>query len=78
MHFQVVPVWAENKKDAWAELVRTRWLRENDEFAAVARRNSENRGDGGTHCAGNRSYQRFKGKLVCVYIDSFVFRHVPT
>ncbi|XP_071680701.1 uncharacterized protein [Lolium perenne] len=33
-----------------------------EDFAAVARRNAENRGDGGTHCGGNLSYERYKGK----------------
>ena len=78
MHFQVVPFWAEDKEDAWAEVVKTRWLREDEEFAAMARRNAENRGNDGTHYAGNRSYTRFKGKMVCIYIDAFIFRHVPT
>ena len=78
MHFQVVPYWAEDHEDAWAEVVRTRWLKEDEQFAAVARRNAENRGDDGTHCAGNRIFYRFKGKMVCIYIDAFIFSHVPT
>ncbi|XP_071681863.1 uncharacterized protein [Lolium perenne] len=41
-----------------------RSLRQDEEFAAVSRRNMENRGTGGTHCAGNRDYTRFKGKKV--------------
>jgi hypothetical protein len=38
----------------------------------------ENRGTGGTHCAGNRDYTRFKGKKVCIYMErpSFISRHV--
>lgn len=80
MHFQVVPDWAKGHLDAWEEVVRTRWLREDEEFAAVARRNAENRGDGGTHCAGNRSFDRFKGKIVCIYIErpAFISRDVST
>ena len=51
---------------------------EDQEFAAVARRNTENRGDGGTHYARNRSFERFIGKLVCIYMEqpSFISRHV--
>ena len=49
----------------------TKWLKEDEEFAAVARRNAENRGDGGTHCAGNRSYTRFKGKMVLLHTHLF-------
>ncbi|KAK1630677.1 hypothetical protein QYE76_004992 [Lolium multiflorum] len=45
-------------------LVGHQWLREDEEFAAVSRRNMENRGTGGTHCAGNRDYTRYKGKMV--------------
>ena len=80
MHFQVVPFWAEDKEDAWAEVVRMRWLREDEEFTAVARRNAENRGDGGTHCAGNLSFGRYKGKMVCISMErpAFISRHVPT
>ena len=78
MHFQVAPFWTEDKEDAWAAIVTRRWFREDEEFAAVARRNAANRGDGGTHCAGNRSYTRYKEKIVCIYIDAFIFRHVPT
>ncbi|KAK1678262.1 hypothetical protein QYE76_039110 [Lolium multiflorum] len=48
--------------EAWEEMVRTRWLKMDEDFAAVARRNAENRGDGGTHCGGNLSYERYKGK----------------
>jgi hypothetical protein len=69
LHFQVVPEWAESHREAWAELVSMRWLRADEEFAAVSMRNSENRGDGGTHRAGNRSFDRFKGKMVCAYME---------
>ncbi|KAK1669701.1 hypothetical protein QYE76_057860 [Lolium multiflorum] len=62
--FWVCPEWAEQHREAWEELIRARWLREDEEFAAVSRRNMENRGTGGTHCAGNRDYTRFKGKKV--------------
>ncbi|XP_071676781.1 uncharacterized protein [Lolium perenne] len=61
---QVCPEWAEQHREAWEELIRARWLREDEEFAAVSRRNMENRGTGGTHSAGNRDYTRFKGKKV--------------
>ena len=78
MHFiKVVPFWAEDKEDAWAQVVKTRLLRDDEEFAAMARWNAENRGNDGTHCAGNRSYTCYKGKMVSIYIDAF-FRHVPT
>ena len=78
MHFQVIPEWAEPHQDAWEEVVRTRWLRQDEEFAAVSRRNMENRGTGGTHCAGNRDYNRYKGKVVCIYMErpAFISRHV--
>jgi hypothetical protein len=46
-----------------------RWLRVDEEFAAMSMRNSENRGDGGTHRVGNRSFDRFKGKKVCTYME---------
>lgn len=38
----------------------------------------ENRGTGGTHCAGSRDYTRYKGKKVCIYMErpSFISRHV--
>ena len=67
MHFQVAPEWTEGREAAWRQVIKTRWLREDEEFAAVSRRNAENRGDGGTHCAGNRSYDRFKEKMVCIH-----------
>ncbi|KAK1604158.1 hypothetical protein QYE76_027831 [Lolium multiflorum] len=63
-YMSVCPEWAEQHREAWEELIRARWLREDEEFAAVSRRNMENRGTGGTHCAGNRDYTRFKGKKV--------------
>ena len=78
MRFQVCPEWAEQHREAWEELIRARWLRQDEEFAAVSRRNMENRGTGGTHCAGNRDYTRYKGKMVCIYMErpSFISRHV--
>ena len=80
MHFQVAPGWIEGRDDAWRELIRTRWLKEDEEFAAVARRKAENRGGGGTHCTGKRSFERFKGKMVCIYMElpAFISPHVPT
>ncbi|KAK1620517.1 hypothetical protein QYE76_026034 [Lolium multiflorum] len=63
-YMSVCPEWAEQHREAWEELIRARWLRQDEEFAAVSRRNMENRGTGGTHCAGNRDYTRFKGKKV--------------
>jgi hypothetical protein len=69
LHFQVVPEWAEAYREAWEELVRMRWLRTDEEFAAVSMQNLDNRGDGGTHCVGNRSFDRFKGKMVCIYME---------
>jgi hypothetical protein len=73
LHFQVVPEWAEAHREAWAELVSTRWLRADAEFTAVSMRNSDNQGDGGTHCAGNRSFDHFKGKMVCTYMECITF-----
>ncbi|XP_071684909.1 uncharacterized protein [Lolium perenne] len=49
-YMSVIPDWAEPHAEAWEEMVRTRWLKMDEDFAAVARRNAENRGDGGTHC----------------------------
>ncbi|XP_071678229.1 uncharacterized protein [Lolium perenne] len=63
-YMSVIPDWAEPHAEAWEEMVRTRWLKMDEDFAAVARRNAENRGDGGTHCGGNLSYERYKGKTV--------------
>jgi hypothetical protein len=62
--FQVVPEWAENKRDAFEAVVRGRWLLEDEEFRARAEQNKSNRGEDGTHCAGNRNYDRFKEKMV--------------
>ncbi|KAK1621138.1 hypothetical protein QYE76_026655 [Lolium multiflorum] len=62
-YMSVIPDWAEPHAEAWEEMVRTRWLKMDEDFAAVARRNAENRGDGGTHCGGNLSYERYKGKM---------------
>ena len=79
MHFQVVPDWADGTRlDAWKELVKTRWLLEDQEFAAVARRNAKNRGEGGTHRGGNRSFQRFFEDLVCISMEQVlvIFCHV--
>ena len=67
MHFQVRPEWTEGREAAWMQVIKTRWLRDDEEFAAVSRRNAENRGNGGTHCAGNRSYDHFKEKMVCIH-----------
>jgi hypothetical protein len=64
LHFQVVPVWAEDKADAWREAASTRWLKEDEKFAAVAERNANNRGHDGTHRAGNRTEERYMEKLV--------------
>ncbi|XP_071684935.1 uncharacterized protein [Lolium perenne] len=77
-YMSVCPEWAEQHREAWEELIRARWLRQDEEFEAVSRRNMENRGTGGTHCAGNRDYTRFKGKKVCIYMErpSFISRHV--
>ncbi|KAK1631130.1 hypothetical protein QYE76_005445 [Lolium multiflorum] len=61
-YMSVIPDWAEPHAEAWEEMVRTRWLKMDEDFAAVARWNAENRGDGGTHCGGNLSYERYKGK----------------
>ena len=39
----MVPDWADGVRlDAWKELVEKRWLKEDAEFAAVARRNADN------------------------------------
>ncbi|KAK1644860.1 hypothetical protein QYE76_062665 [Lolium multiflorum] len=60
----VCPEWAEPHKEAWEELIRARWLKMDEEFAVVSRRNIENRGTGDTHCAGNRDFNRYKGKVL--------------
>ena len=80
MHFQVVPDWADGARlDAWKELVRTRWLKEDEDFAAVAERNAKNRGEGGTHRGGSRNFQRFFDDLVCISMEQpllVIFCHV--
>lgn len=68
MHFQVIPDWAERKADAWEVLV-SRWVGEDPEFAVVSERNRENRGSEGTHSAGNRNHFLFKEKLVYIYME---------
>ena len=74
-----MPGWANGKEDAWEALAK-RWLGEDAEFKAVSLRNQANRGDEGTHCAGNRNHDRFKAKMVCIYMErpAFISRHVPT
>nr|XP_051199994.1 uncharacterized protein LOC127313523 [Lolium perenne] len=74
-YMSVIPDWAEPHAEAWEEMVRTRWLKMDEDFAAVARRNTENRGDGGTHRGGNLSYERYKGKTVCIH---FIFLQVQS
>ena len=80
MRFQVVPVWAEDKEDAWEWVARNRWLKEDSDFAARAEQNATNRGHDGIHCAGSRNFERFKAMMVCIYMErpAFISRHVPT
>jgi len=61
-----MPDWADGKEDAWEALV-ARWCGEDEEFNALSERNKKNRGDGGTHRAGNRDIARFKEKQVYIY-----------
>jgi hypothetical protein len=75
--FQVILEWAQQHPEAWEELIRTRGLRENEVFVATVRQNTEIRGDGGTHYAGNRSFDRFKGKMVCMYIHGMTCINFP-
>ena len=62
-----MPEWAYGKADAW-EALASRWLGEDAAFRALSERNKANRGTAGTHCAGARSHDRFKEKLVWVLI----------
>ena len=80
MHFQVVPVWAEEHRDAWEWVARNFRLKEDRDFAARAEQNATNRGHDGTHCAGSRNFERFKAMMVCIYMERPAFnpRRVPT
>ena len=67
--------------DAWEEVARNEVAQgRRRSLQPVAKRNAINRGDGGTHCAGSRNFERFKAKLVCIYMErpAFNSRHVPT
>ena len=77
--FQFKPSWAYGKDDAWRALV-SRWAGEDPAFKALSERNKLNRGSGGTHRAGARNHDRFKAKLVYIYMthSSFISPHVPT
>jgi hypothetical protein len=72
LHFQIIPEWVERHADAWEEEVRTRRLGHDEDFTVMARRNAENRGDSGTHCAGNCSYECCEGKTVCIHLFSIM------
>jgi hypothetical protein len=63
-----MPSWADEKEDTFAVLAR-RWVGEDAEFAALSERNRRNRGKEGTHSAGNRNHDRYKEKLVYIYIE---------
>jgi hypothetical protein len=65
--FQVMPDWAVGKEEAWRALT-ARWRGEDEEWNAVSARNSRNRGSGGTHRGGNLSSERYRAKLVRIYI----------
>jgi hypothetical protein len=77
--FQVIPLWADNKEDAWEALVDL-WLGEDPDFNAVSERNKDNRGSEGTHSAGSRNLDRYQEKMVHIYMEqpAFISPHVPT
>ena len=54
---QVIPEWADQKKEAFRELIKN-WRGENPDFNAMSDRNKANRGNEGTHSAGSRSADR--------------------
>jgi hypothetical protein len=62
-----MPNWASGKEDAWRALT-ARWHGEDPEWNTLSARNKGNRGSGGTHRAGNLSTERYRGKLVCIYM----------
>jgi hypothetical protein len=74
-----MPDWADDKEDAWEALVM-RWLGNDPEFNVVSVRNKANHGTEGTHSGGNRNHNRFKEKIVYIYMEQpeFIFPHVPT
>ena len=59
----MAPEWADDHLDAFEELVK-RWKGENADFKALSDRNKKNRGNEGTHSAGNRCHGRVMQKLV--------------
>ncbi|XP_051215695.1 uncharacterized protein [Lolium perenne] len=58
-YLRVMPLWCENKEDAFEALV-ARWVGEDADFNAKSVRNKANRGTGGTHSAGSRSTERYR------------------
>nr|XP_051229239.1 uncharacterized protein LOC127347050 [Lolium perenne] len=58
-YLKVMPLWCENKEDAFEALV-ARWVGEDADFNAKSVRNKANRGTGGTHSAGSRSTERYR------------------
>ena len=62
-----MPDWCDGKEDAWAASVR-RWVGEDEDFNAVSARNKANCGNEGTHSGGNRNHDRFKEKMVYIYM----------
>ncbi|KAK1630239.1 hypothetical protein QYE76_004554 [Lolium multiflorum] len=48
-YLKVMPLWCENKEDAFEALV-ARWVGEDADFNAKSARNKANRGTGGTQC----------------------------
>ena len=76
---QVIPDWADQKKEAFKELIKN-WRGENPDFNAVSDRNKANRGIEGTHSAGSRSADRYQQHMVHIYMEQaqFFSLHVPT
>nr|XP_051197414.1 uncharacterized protein LOC127310817 [Lolium perenne] len=58
-YMKVMPLWCENKEDAFEALV-ARWVSEDADFNAKSARNKANRGTGGTHSAGSRITERYR------------------
>jgi hypothetical protein len=74
-----MPLWCENKEDAFEALV-ARWVGEDADFNAKSTRNKANRGTGGTHSAGSRSTERYRKHKVHIYMEqlAFISPHITT
>ena len=65
---QVIPEWADQKKETFRELIKN-WRGENPDFNAMSDRNKANRGNEGTHSAGSRSADRYQQHMVHIYME---------